>query len=324
MSKKPKIAAYCAAGCGGCDIAILEIQERILDLVDATDVVFWPTAMDFKYDDVAAMADGEITACFFNGAIRTEENAEIARLLRAKSQLLVAFGACASFGGVPGLANLYSKDDMMARVFSTESTDAEAVPPADSGDDALPHVPAMLPSVGALSSVVDVDYVMPGCPPEAFQVWAVCEALLTGQLPEPGSIVGAGDRSVCDECSRPKRNVRVERFVRTHQLIPEPDWCLLEQGLVCMGPATRSGCNGRCPSVAMPCRGCYGAAGDTVDQGAKMVALLGSMIDSEDESVIASAAAQIADPAGTFYSFTLPTSLLGGARVRKTEAEMDR
>lgn len=312
---KPRIAVYSAAGCGGCDIAILDIQEKILDLVDATDVVLWPTALDFKYSDVEAMADGEIDACFFNGAIRTEENAEVARLLRRKSKVLVAFGACASFGGVPGLSNLFPLEDTLARVFSTESTELGTTPTRGGAEpDGAPRLTPMRDKVGALADVVPVDFVMPGCPPEAFQVWNVCEALLAGQLPEAGSTIGAGDRSVCDECSRPKRGEHVSRFVRPHQIIPEPDWCLLEQGIVCMGPATRSGCGARCTSRSMPCRGCYGAAGDTEDQGAKMVSVLGSIIDSEDEADIIEAISTVADPAGTFYCFSLPTSLLGRPR----------
>jgi F420-non-reducing hydrogenase small subunit len=69
----------------------------------------------------------------------------------------------------------------------------------------------------------------------------------------------------------------------------------------------------------MPCRGCYGPAGDTVDQGAKMAAALGTLIDSEDEQVIIDTIAEVVDPTGTFYCFSLPTSLLGGVRTGRKE-----
>ncbi len=321
-----KIAAYSAAGCGGCDIALLDIHEHILALADAADIVFWPAATDFKYSDVEALADGEIDACFFNGAIRTEENAQVARLLRAKSKVLVAFGACAAMGGVPGLSNFFSAEDTLARVFGTESTDAGSLPPRSGHSDTESLVPALTGRVSQLSGVVAVDLELPGCPPEAPRVWEVCQALVAGAVTVPGSdaapaVVGAGTRSVCDECSRPKRGVRVAAFKRPHQIVPEPDWCLLEQGLVCMGPATRSGCGARCTSAAMPCRGCYGPAGDSTDQGAAMAAALGTVVDSEDESVIIETVSAIADPAGTFYCFSLPSSILGGARRAKEVAE---
>ncbi len=242
MAGKLAIAAYCAAGCGGCEIALLEIHEHILELVEAADIVFWPAIADLKYADVEALEDGSIDVCLFNGAIRTEENAHIAELLRRKSKALVAFGACAAFGGVPGLGNLFDTADVLERAFTTESTDATDVRPCTIGTEETSCVTPLTDRVSALSGVAAVDYVVPGCAPEAAQVWAVCSAIIAGELPSDQVIVGAGDRSVCEECPREKRNTRVSAFVRSHQIVPEPGWCLLEQGVVCMGPATRSGC----------------------------------------------------------------------------------
>ena len=87
------------------------MTELGMDLVAVSkqiEIVFWPCVMDFKYSDVEAMADQEIDVCFFNGAIRTSENEHLARLLRQKSKILIAFGACAHTGGIPGLANTYN------------------------------------------------------------------------------------------------------------------------------------------------------------------------------------------------------------------------
>jgi F420-non-reducing hydrogenase small subunit len=314
MDAKLKVGAYSAAGCGGCDIALLEIGAHILDLVAVADIVFWPTVVDFKYDDVRAMPDGGMDVCLFNGSIRTEENREIAELLRAKSKVLVAFGACSAFGGVPGLANLFSANEVLERAFSTESVDSTLGMLPSSNGDAPTHVPGFRSLVSQLSDVVDVDYVMPGCPPSAEQVWAVLQAVISGELPEAPAIVGAGNKSVCDECELVKEGTRVTHFVRSHQLVPDPERCLLEQGIVCMGPATRSGCKAQCTTALMPCRGCYGPAGEATDQGAKMIATLGMLVDSEDEQTIAETVGEIVDPAGTFYCFTLPTSLLGRGR----------
>src|SRR5512140_1018055 len=106
MSGKPKFAMYWAASCGGCEIAVLNIHEKILDIDAAFDVVFWPVAIDAKYKDVRAMADGSIDVTLFNGGIRSDENEEMAHLFRQKSKVLVAFGACASIGAINALANL--------------------------------------------------------------------------------------------------------------------------------------------------------------------------------------------------------------------------
>ena len=115
MSPKPKLALYWAASCGGCEIAFLEIQEHLLELADAVDLVFCPCLVDTKYADLRALPDGAIDLCLFNGAIRTEENAHLARLLRQKSRALVSFGACAALGGIPGLANLTEPAALLER-----------------------------------------------------------------------------------------------------------------------------------------------------------------------------------------------------------------
>jgi len=98
---KPKLAMYWAAGCGGCDVAVLDIHEKILDVAKIFDIVLWPIAMDFKYKDIRAMADKSIDLCLINGGVRTTEHEEIVKLLRAKSRVVVAFGACACHGGIP-------------------------------------------------------------------------------------------------------------------------------------------------------------------------------------------------------------------------------
>ena len=116
---KPKVGFYWCASCGGCEEAVVDLADVVLTVVEAVDIVFWPVAMDFKREDVEAMADGEMAVCFVNGAIRTSEQAEMAELLRKKSQLLIAFGSCAHMGGIPGLANLFERDDILARVYDT-------------------------------------------------------------------------------------------------------------------------------------------------------------------------------------------------------------
>ena len=120
---KLKLASYWAAACGGCDVAILDIHEKILDLAAAADIVFWPIATDFKYSDVEAMPDGHIDVTLFHGAVRNSENEHLAHLLRAKSKALVAFGSCAHIGGIPGLANLFTREEIFKRVYhETPST----------------------------------------------------------------------------------------------------------------------------------------------------------------------------------------------------------
>ena len=76
---KPKVAFYWCASCGGCEEAVIDIDEELLKVVDAVDIVFWPAALDFKRKDVEALKDGEIAVAFINGSIRLDEQEEMAR-----------------------------------------------------------------------------------------------------------------------------------------------------------------------------------------------------------------------------------------------------
>ncbi len=315
---KPKLAIYWAAACGGCDIAILDIEARILDVAAAFDLALWPCAADFKKKDVEAMPDGGIDLCLFNGAIRSAENAEMAKLLRAKSKVLVAFGACATEGGIPGLANQFGVGDVLERVYrDSPSTDnpAGTLPAAHTkvaeGDLELP---AILDRLERLDRVVAVDYYIPGCPPQPVQIWAVLETIVQGKpLPPKGSVLGAGEKTCCDECPRRREEKKLRRFVRPHEIVPDPERCLLDQGIVCVGPATRSGCGALCPKVGAACRGCYGPPPGTRDQGAKMISALASIIDSQDPAEVEAIIAGIADPVGTFHRFSFASSMVKGA-----------
>jgi F420-non-reducing hydrogenase small subunit len=320
---KPRFAMYWAASCGGCEIAVLNTHETILDVDANFEVVFWPVAMDAKYKDVEALPDGSITLCLFNGAIRNDENAELAHLLRRKSQLLVAFGSCACEGCIPGLANLYSKQAMIDTAFSTLTTDnPDGMRPqiayhAPEGELEIPYI---YESVKTLAQTVRVDYSMPGCPPESHQIAAVIGLVIDAlhgkaQLPPSGSVIGAGNSTVCDECARTRAEKTITEFRRTATFQPQPGECLLEQGILCSGMATRSGCNARCPTANMPCIGCYGPAAGVVDQGARMMSAVASVVGSNDPKEIRKIMENIADPAGTFYRFSLPSSLLHRART---------
>jgi F420-non-reducing hydrogenase small subunit len=313
---KPKLALYWAASCGGCEIAVLDIQEKILDVDKAFDIVFWPVAMDFKYADVRAMEDKSIDICLFNGAIRNSENEELAHLLRKKSKVLVAFGSCAYEGCIPGLANLTTKDEILKWVYkdspSTVKTNGDPYPQTHTNmPEGDIEIPELYETVKSLDQVIDVDYYIPGCPPQPQQIWGVIEYILSGKpLPPKGSVLGAGDKTCCDECSREKKEKKLKQFYRPYEILPDPIQCLLDQGIVCMGPATRSGCGALCTAAGVPCRGCYGPPPNVEDQGAKMVSALGSVIDAHEPEELEKIFDQIVDPIGTFYRFSLAHSIL--------------
>ena len=317
---KLKVGMYWAASCGGCDISLLEIGPRIIELIKVADVAFWPCAADFKYADVAAYPDGYIDVCFFNGSIRNSEQEEIARLLRKKSKSLISYGTCSIDGGIPALANLKTPEAIFEAAYhdnpSTDNPDGvEPKPITDSPYGEL-ELPKFYGQVLRLKDIVQVDYELPGCPPQADRVWEAIQAVAGGAVPLNNNAVKVGcfDKAVCDECPREKRNIKIKEFKRPHQAIPEPDWCLLEQGFMCIGRATRSGCGALCVKGGLPCRGCYGPSGDVTDQGMAMIGALGGLVDAKTQVEADELISQIIDPAGSFYRFTMASGMMKGRK----------
>ncbi len=318
-----KLAMYWASACGGCDVAVINLGMGLIELTERWEPVFWPAAMDAKREDVRAMEDGEIDVCLFDGGIRTDEDAEMAHLMRAKSKVLVAFGSCASEGCIPGLANQRSTEQLFAAVYDPELNDVEEgmLPngPWESpyGELELPTLEARLRT---LSQVVKVDYSVPGCPPETeriAEVLATVTAALDGDVPLPpaGAVLGAGNSTVCDECTRTRGIKTIKEFKRIQTLADiDPDLCLLEQGLPCCGPAARDGCGAKCPAAGAPCIGCYGATEGVKDFGARLLSAYASVVDASEPEDIERILAGLPDTVGQFYRFSLAASLLHGGR----------
>jgi F420-non-reducing hydrogenase small subunit len=220
-------------------------------------------------------------------------------------------------GGIPGLANLTSKEDIFRRVYNeSESTfnpgKVTPVPEFNVKEGTL-DIPHFFNDVYTLNQVVDVDYFIPGCPPQSERLVEVFQAIVTGiGLPPKGSVVGALDKTNCDECKRKKsENKVVKKFYRPWEIQDDKETCFLEQGVICMGPATRGGCGVRCVEGNSPCRGCYGPPPMAEDPGAKMMSAIGTMIDANKPEEIDEIIETIVDPAGLFYRFSLPGSILG-------------
>ena len=316
MSVKPKVAICWLGGCGGCDETIVDLNEVILGVADAVDFVLWPVALDYKYHHVKALKDGEIALSVVNGSVRNSEHEEVAKLLREKSQLVLAFGACACFGGTPGLANLITKEDIFNWVYRDAPT---VVNPKGNYPQVKSQVngkeltlPEFYDQVHTLNEIIDVDYYLPGCPPPPYLIIAAISAVLEGKLPPKGSTL-APHRALCTTCKRnstkPER-LAIKEFKRIHEVEADPDICFLAQGIICTGPATRTGCGEACIEINLPCRGCFGSVEGVADSGAKFVSALASIIDAQDEAEITRIVSQIVDPVGYFYRFSLPASTL--------------
>jgi F420-non-reducing hydrogenase small subunit len=316
MAEKPKVAIYWLTACGGCDEAIVDLNEAILVVADAIDIVLWPVAMDFKYESIRKMKKGDITLAILHGSVRNSEQEEMAKLLREKSQLVLAFGACACFGGTAGLANFRSKEDIFDWVYRDAPT---VVNPNNNRPQTVFSVngtnltlPKFYDRVYSLRDIIDVDYYLPGCPPPPDLIANAVFAVLEGKLPPRGSTL-APSKPLCDACPRNQtkpQKIEISEFKRIHEVEAKDDLCFLAQGIICLGPAIRSGCGETCIRTNVPCRGCFGPVEGVDDAGAKFVSGLAALIGPETEEDAQKTIDGIADLAGYCYRFSLPSASL--------------
>lgn len=319
-----KIAVGLGAVCGGCSVALLDLGEKLFLLKDLAEIVFWPLAVDFKFKDLESFGKNEIDIAIYQGAIRTDEQLHLAKVLREKAKVLIASGSCACFGGIPGLANITNRDDLLDYVYrktaSTKIKDPDMIPSERTilnGFDLT--LPKVLDQAYAVHQIVDVDYFIPGCPPEPRRLEKIIEIaenyIRTGRLPPKGTVI-AGKSSLCEECPREKpETISVDRIYRPHEIKADPNKCFLAQGILCLGPVTRSGCGANCINVNMPCRGCMGPTEKVTDQGAKMISAFASLLaleveDKIDEETLEKLIGSIKDPLGTFYRYTFAVAII--------------
>jgi F420-non-reducing hydrogenase small subunit len=321
MAGKLRLAIARGATCSGGDVEIVDINERLLQITEIADLVYAAVIMDTKLKDVDKWDDGSIDITFHHGAIRDSENEHIARLFRRKSKILISFGSCSCYGGIPGLANITDREGVFREVFSaTASTvNPDSIMPLPEWRDKAGHIltlPSFYDEVLALDDVVPVDYYLPGCPPLVSQINQALDLIVSNNLPPKGAVL-ASEKTLCDECKRTKpERITIEKIYRPHEIELDPEKCFLEQGVICLGPATRAGCGAKCIEANMPCRGCLGATSAAIDQGGSMLSAITSILAiSENETQLSEKdieklVSQVKDPLGTFYRFSMPKSLL--------------
>jgi F420-non-reducing hydrogenase small subunit len=219
-------------------------------------------------------------------------------------------------GGIPGLGNLWDREAIFQRAY-------HEVPSLGNGNGVHPYakvsvkegeltLPAFYDTVRSLNQVVEVDYYLPGCPPTPKLLFSAVQAVLKGELPPKGTVL-APDKALCEECDRNEtkpEKLLIKDIKRVHEVQIDPKECFLAQGIICMGPATRSGCEYLCIKGNMPCTGCFGPTSHVADQGAKALSAIASIVDYNEEDDIEKIMHKIVDPVGTFYRYGLPASLL--------------
>ena len=281
-----KILLLGLSGDTGCQIAAIGLHEKLLAILKANELVYAPTLMDAK--EIPAKIDVAI----IEGGIRTEHEVEVAKKIRERSGVLITLGSCACFGGIPGLANLKLGDDLLGMVYSEQKGTV--------GTE-MPVVDRLLPKQQAIGDYVKVDYRIPGCPPEMNDIATILTTLLSGGTPE------LSKTDVCELCPRERIGEYSKKLKRIYEEVADSKRCFLEQGFLCMGPATLGGCGAPCPQAGMPCDGCRGPTVGNSDQGLTMLDALTSLTREANENF------SLPQYVGTIYRYTYPSSML--ARV---------
>ncbi len=288
-STKPKLAIVNITGCTGCVISILDLHEEILELLEKVDLIYCTTILDIK----------DLPSCdiaIVNGTIANEHDIKLMKEVEKKAKKIIALGSCACFGGISGLRNYFTAEETLEYAYKLALTN-------DSGN--IPtQVPLLTEYVEILESVIRVDYKIPGCPPIPDMIKSTLIDILEGRNP------AIPTRNLCAECDKkhesmlnPTKEFLTFRVNAPHEIDFREDLCFLEQGILCIGFATREGCKGRCVTSNMPCRGCMGPLEKEKDQGCASISGLasifpiGQLIKQEDLP-------------GTVYRYSLPYSLL--------------
>jgi F420-non-reducing hydrogenase small subunit len=310
---KPRLAFIGLAGCGGCEASLLDLGRDLFVLADGVEIVYWPLALDHKKRRLEELAEGGLEAAWINGAIRTGEQEELARLLRRKARRIIAQGTCAALGGVAALATLWRKEDLLAgawqETFLVKKGRASEPGIKTEADEPIVPLPALTDRVRPLSEVIPVDYVVPGCPPPPSSNLRVFRSLLDGSFP-PDVPAAAEEKALCYYC--PRKDSQPEKFRwprlgRVQQKIWDPELCFLAAQIPCLGPATLGDCGSRCIRANMPCRGCFGPLETAGDQGARVMAFLASLLEPAPGEDLESLMDSVPDPVGLAYLYSLGT-----------------
>ncbi|OLS29368.1 MAG: F420-non-reducing hydrogenase vhc subunit G [Candidatus Thorarchaeota archaeon AB_25] len=304
MVKTKRIALTQLTSCWGCDQALVDLHLKLLDVLPALDIVYWPAVVDYKLHDLEAMPKNSIHIGLVEGSCRTKEDLHLLKVMREKSKILVAWGSCSAYGGVQGLGNQWDLQELLDRKFLKADTVTDGRIPDE-------NLPGFTQSIIPNPDIVPVDLVLPGCPPTSENT---LEALVTLLENKPYDLP---DKTVCDQCPMEREEKRITQFRRTYEGKIDPTKCLLDQGYLCLGFATIGLCGAQCPTVATPCKGCFGPPPTVKDHGAKIISALGAIADMTPEELKAA----FPDPIGSFYFTDYASSYLSKIRDQMRREE---
>jgi len=279
--------------CSGCHVAIVDLHEKILTVLQAVNIQRCPVLTDIKDYPKARLG-------LVSGAIRSEHDRHAAEEMRKSCDLIVAWGTCAVYGGIAGAGNVHSCEDILDTVYRNNKTTCSTQCPGS-------EVSRLEPSVSPLDSVIPVDLYLPGCPPHPAVVFDALLGLVEGRPPR-----AATRESVCARCKRQMEKGEVDRIRKNSEGVPDPELCFLSQGYLCMGSVTLDRCLSPCPLNGIPCSGCAGATMQILtepnrDIRTEIAERMSRLTLIPKEQIVR----EIERTSKTHYSYTMATPMIG-------------
>lgn len=278
--------------CSGCHIAIVDLHEKILELVKSVRIQHCPVLTDVKDFPKANIG-------IVSGAIRSEHDRHVAEAMRKSCDVIIGWGSCAVYGGISGAGNMDSREDLLRAVYTNNKTTETLHGPNMQISPLQAHVTP-------LDQVIDVDLYLPGCAPHQTLIFEALQALVEGRTPV------ATQESVCGRCTRAMSKTEVDRIRPATEGLPDPNLCFLSQGYICMGSATLDRCMSPCPRNGIACSGCAGATMQILtepnrDIRTEIAERMSRLTRIPKQAIVK----EIERNAKTHYSYTMATSMIG-------------
>lgn len=292
-AEKIRINTEWLSVCGGCHVGIVDMHEKILDVLGAATLLHCPVLTDIKGYPEADV--GIVT-----GAIRNEHDRHAALEMRKACGLIIALGTCAVYGGLPGAGMVHTREEILQTVYvDSPTTRTDTLPSAD--------VSLLEKMVTPLDEVIDVDLYLPGCPPHAAFIF---DGLLSLLEKKPAR---ASSETVCGRCRRSMKKTETAAIKRSHEGVPDPDLCFLSQGYICMGSVTLDRCLSPCPAYGIACTGCAGPTMQILTEPNRDIRTeLGDRMAALTKIEKSEVVKTIEAGAKTYYAYAMATKMVGG------------
>ncbi len=291
-SDKVRLNTEWLCDCGGCHVALVDLHEKILNVLESVEILKCPVLTDEK-----SYPEAEIG--ILTGSIRTEHDRHAAIEMRKHCKTIIAFGTCAVYGGLHGAGLAHSREEIINHVYRDNPTTITDFAPQD-------EIDGLEKLVIPVDEVIDVDLYMPGCPPHAHFIFEALSALVNGKEPR------VKHESVCGGCDRTMKKTDVTQIKNSNEGIPDDDICFLSQGYICLGSVTLDRCLSPCPNHGIMCTGC---AGPTMQILSEPTRDLRTEVSERMSRITAIPAATIVESmeksAKTHYAYAMATKMIG-------------